>query len=271
MAARPILSVVSIIILAGGVVLQFFVVLSGVVNSSAPINNVYFLQASTAGISSNGNNPVPNPARWTYFATCGVRNGHNADCGKVTAAMPFDPVRNFGTETNVPAGLVQHPGTYYYLSRVMWAFYLIALFFAVVALLLGVFAVCSRLAAKFTGLVTIIALVMQTVTAALMTYVHLPHHGATLSADLCCSAWTVKGRDAFRKNGQNAQIGTYAYAFTWSAFACFLISTILFCVGGGREKTESSSGGYFGRKRSTRSRGSFRDSESGRRVKDEYD
>jgi hypothetical protein len=73
-------------------------------------------------------------------------------------------------------------------------------------------------------------------------------------------------------NGQDAKLGTYAYAFTWSAFACFLISTILFCIGGGKDKTQSSSsGGYFGRKRSTRSRGSFRDSESGRRVKDEYD
>jgi hypothetical protein len=176
MAARSILSLVSIIVLAGGVVLQFFVILSGVVNNSAPINNVYFLQASTAGISSSGNNYVPNPARWTYFATCGVRNGHNANCGKVNAAMPFDPVRNFGTQTNVPEGLIQHPGQYYYMSRVMWAFYLIALFFAVVALFLSVFAVCSRLAAKFTGLVTIIALIMQAVTAALMTYVHVLHN-----------------------------------------------------------------------------------------------
>ena len=86
------------------------------------------------------------------------------------------------------------------------------------------------------------------------------------------SAWTIKGRAQFRANGQAAQIGTYAYAFTWTPFVCFLIATVLFCIGGGGDKTQSSSsGGYFGRKRSTRSRGSFRDSESGRRVKDEYD
>jgi hypothetical protein len=86
------------------------------------------------------------------------------------------------------------------------------------------------------------------------------------------SAWTLLGRSAFRKNGQDAQIGTYAYAFTWSAFVCFLISTVLFCVGGGSGKSDTTrSGGYFGRKRSTRSRGSFIDSESGRRVKDDYD
>ena len=57
--------------------------------------------------------------------------------------------------------------------------------------------------------------------------------------------------------------------------ACWLIATILLCVGGtlgksdGYNRTQKTS--YFGRKRSTRSRGSFIDSESQRRVKDEYD
>lgn len=55
--------------------------------------------------------------------------------------------------------------------------------------------------------------------------------------------------------------------------AAFFIAMILFCVGGGVNKNESSSSkrSRFGRKRSTRSRGSFIDSESQRRVKDEYE
>jgi hypothetical protein len=56
---------------------------------------------------------------------------------------------------------------------------------------------------------------------------------------------------------------------------CFLVSTVLFCVGGSVGKEQSyQRTSYFGRKRSTkstRSRGSFIDSESQRRVKDEYD
>jgi len=87
------------------------------------------------------------------------------------------------------------------------------------------------------------------------------------------SAWTVIGRNAFRSAGQEARIGTYAYGFTWGAFACFLIATVLFCVGGSVGKNEPSRNAkksYFGRKRSTRSRGSFIDNESQRRVKDEY-
>lgn len=83
------------------------------------------------------------------------------------------------------------------------------------------------------------------------------------------------GHRAFKKNGQPAKLGIYGYAFTWAALACFLLATILFCVGGKADKTGGSGGkskgSYFGRKRSTRSRGSFVDSESGRRVKDEYD
>lgn len=56
--------------------------------------------------------------------------------------------------------------------------------------------------------------------------------------------------------------------------ACYLISTILFCMGGSGDRNDSyQKKSYFGRKQSTRSRGSFRDSdhESGRRVKDEYE
>lgn len=89
------------------------------------------------------------------------------------------------------------------------------------------------------------------------------------------SAWTVEARQAFRKNGQNAKLGTYAYAWTWSALACWIISSVLFCIGGGSGKDDSyQKSSYFGRKRSTRSsrsRGSFRDSESHSRVKDEYE
>jgi hypothetical protein len=61
--------------------------------------------------------------------------------------------------------------------------------------------------------------------------------------------------------------------FAWAIWACYFIAAILFCVGGSVSKSESSypKTSYFGRKKSTRSRGSFIDAESQRRVKDEYD
>jgi uncharacterized membrane protein len=59
--------------------------------------------------------------------------------------------------------------TYFYLSRFMFALYLVALFFAAVALLSGLLALCSRLGGYLSALTTSVALFFQTVAAALMT------------------------------------------------------------------------------------------------------
>lgn len=251
MAARPILGLSSLTILAGGILLQFLVILSGGVNGN-PENQIYFLEASNIGNIPNARNP----SRWTFFAVCGVdSNGRNANCGAAVPALPFDPPRNFHTQTNVPQLFI---GThhYYYMSRFMFAFYITALFFSVIALFTGLLALCSRLGGYISGLTTGVALFFQTLAAALMT------------------AWTVEGRNAFRSGGHSAKLGAKAYAFTWTAMACFLISSVLFCCGAvGRDHTRTTNRSFFGRKkstRSTRSRGSFLDTESQRRVKDDY-
>ncbi|KAF2433009.1 SUR7-domain-containing protein [Tothia fuscella] len=252
MGARPVLGLVSLLLIAGGIVFQFLVILSGAV-AGGPINQIYFLQTTTNGIS-----PQPrNPSRWTFFSICGVGdNGLNANCGAIVPALPFDPPRgnNFGTTNGIPDGLV---GThrFYYLSRFMFAFYIIALFFAVCALFTGLLALCTRLGAYLSGLNAAMALFFQALAASLMT------------------AWTIQGRNRFRSAGQSASIGIKAYAFTWSALACFLLATIMFCLGGrSKDKTYTSDrnrGGMFGRKKSMRSRGSFVGSERGG-VKDDY-
>jgi len=247
MAARPILGILALLILAGGILLQFFVVLSGGVNSK-PVNQFYFLEASNIANIRNARNP----SRWTSFAICGVGSGgHNTNCGDPVPALPFDPPRNFGTEQNVPHQFI---GTkhYYYLSRFMFAFYIMALLFSAIALFTGLLALCSRIGGYLSALVTGIALFFQMLAASLMT------------------AWTVQGRDAFRSNGHSAKLGVKAYAFTWTAMACFLASAILFCCGGALSGDATA----MRRQRSTRSarsRGSFLgDTESQRRVKDDY-
>lgn len=150
--------------------MQFFTILSGAVNS-APINQFYFLQAATTSIPD-----ARNPSRWTFFAVCGrdPSTGHNANCGAVVPALPFDPPRNFGTTDNVPGQFIG-THTYFYLSRFMFAFYLIALFFAVCALFTGLLAMCSRLGGYLSGLTVAIALFFQALAAALLTYVPLTH------------------------------------------------------------------------------------------------
>ena len=93
-----------------------------------------------------------------------------------------------------------------------------------------------------------------------------------IRANIRYSAWTVQARNAFRSSGGSASLGRYAYGFTWGAMACYLLATILFCIGGRVGKNEKyQKKSYFGRKGSTRSRGSFVDNESHHRVKEEYD
>lgn len=51
----------------------------------------------------------------------------------------------------------------------MFAFYIMALFFSVIALFTGLLALCSRLGGYLSGLTTGVALFFQTFAAALMT------------------------------------------------------------------------------------------------------
>lgn len=148
--------------MAGGVLLQFLTILSGGVNSP-PLNRFYFLEASTNGIPN-----ARDPSRWTFFAICGAENGRNANCGASVPALPFDPPRNFGTQEGIPEQFI---GTkqFFYLSRFMFAFYLIALVFGSIALLTGLLALVSRLGGYISSLTVSIALFFQSLAAALMT------------------------------------------------------------------------------------------------------
>lgn len=239
MVARPILAIISLILLAGGIVLQFFIILSGGINSD-PINQIYFLEATTNGIT-----PQPrNPTRWTYFALCGANDkDNNVNCGDPVPALPFSPRddSNFGTQRGLPGDF--DGNYYYYLSRFAWVFLLLALLFAAMGLATGLIAMCSRIGGYLSGMIVIVALFFQTLAAALYT------------------TWIVKGRDAFKSDGQDAKVGVKALAFLWTSMTCFFLSTILFCIGGavGRDKHNSSSakGSRFGRSKSKRSRGSF--------------
>ncbi|KAI9885048.1 MAG: hypothetical protein M1823_003147 [Watsoniomyces obsoletus] len=251
MVARAPLALVSLILTAGACLLLFLVVLGGT-RDRTPLDDIYFLRAETSGIGG-----APREARWTLWNACETENGRNV-CPSVRAAYPLDPPRNFGSDDDIPADFI---GTkkYYYLTRFMFAFILIALFFAVLSLFTGLLALCSRLGGALSGLLAAVALFFQTVTAALMTAAY------------------VMGRNAFRDGDREAYLGTKAFAFVWAAMACLLLATILFfsILATGRDTTTRSSSSRgrfaFGRKRSARDRGSFIESESQRRVvKDEY-
>ncbi|KAK5046942.1 hypothetical protein LTR84_007296 [Exophiala bonariae] len=243
MAGKGLFSLLSLILVAGGLLFMFFILLAGAIDH-APVDKWYLLQADTSNIPN-----APPISRWSYWNVCGVENGRTVcgeeDYSKVHPAFPLDPAshRTFDTDVNVPEDFVNHHGFYFLMTRFMFAFMLIALFFGAISLLTGLLALCTRIGSYLSGLLTLIAAFFQAINAALMTAAYL------------------KGRNNFRDNNQDSSIGQYAFGFEWAAFACFFLATILFCVGPSRkDKTASSGrGGFFKgrRSRSTRSRGSF--------------
>jgi hypothetical protein len=78
-------------------------------------------------------------------------------------------------------------------------------------------------------------------------------------------------RDVFVANGRDAQIGKYAFGFSWGAWTALLIASLLFCLGvRGGNSGGGGTGTRFGRRsRSQRSRKSY-DMGTRRQVKDEY-
>ncbi|KAK5656358.1 hypothetical protein OQA88_4738 [Cercophora sp. LCS_1] len=240
------LSLISMIFLAASLVMLWFVILSGLTNTS-PLNKTYFLRANTAGIT--GARPI---TQWTYFFICG---DGNRDCGSAHPALPIGYAWD-SDPSNAPEELVGGYGgdttsfTYWYLWRFGTVFYLITLFFMVIAFFSSFLACCGRLGSALSGLVAGTALLFNTVAVSLMT------------------ATFVKMRNAFIAEDRDAQIGAWAFGFAWGSWAALLISTILFCLGR-RSKNDAprtARRGWGFRRKNTHSRKSY----DGRRVKEEY-
>lgn len=90
------MGIVSLILIAGSLVLMFFVVLSGF-NSTTPLNKTYFLRADTSAVS--GARPI---SQWTYFYVCGA---DNTDCGRPVPDLPIGYAWIGGGE-GAPASLI---------------------------------------------------------------------------------------------------------------------------------------------------------------------
>ncbi|KAI2611856.1 SUR7/PalI family-domain-containing protein [Hypoxylon sp. NC1633] len=251
--ARPntYLAPLSLIFLAGSLVMLFFVILSGLTRTS-PLGQTYFLSAATDGIT--GARPV---TQWAYFYICGA---DNQDCSAAAPAPPLGWAWS-ANPSNVPAELAgPHGGNttsqyYFYMWRFGWVFYLIALVFAVLAFFAGFVACFGRLGSAIAGLVSLTALFFLTIAVSLMTAVF------------------VKMRNAFLANGRDASLGRYAFGFSWGSWAALLIATVLFCVGirgAGGDASYGGSGRRWGRQRSVRSHRSYDMNGNGRRVKEDY-
>lgn len=155
----------ALVLLAGSLVLLWFVILSGVVHT-APLDRTFFLRADTSGIT--GARPI---TQWTYFYTCG---DGNLDCGKASPDPPFG--KAWGSNpSNAPEELVGNHGSnttsakFFYMWRFGWVFYLLGLFFSTITFFTGFLACLGRLGAAISGLMCIFSLFLTTVGVSLMT------------------------------------------------------------------------------------------------------
>jgi hypothetical protein len=170
--------------------------------------------------------------------------------------------------------------------RFGWVFFLLAMFFEVLAFGAGFLALCSRLGSALTGLISLVALVFLTVAVSLMTYVPpplppspvlFPSSAKMHRTDRVChdSATFVKMRNVFVSEGRDASIGKWAFGFGWGAWAALLISTVLFCLSRRKRSDAAAVAPVAARPRRVwpwqrKNTVASRHSYDGRRVKDEY-
>ncbi|KAG6039351.1 hypothetical protein E4U41_002852 [Claviceps citrina] len=231
-----------LIMLATSMLFLFFIILSGV-DESTPLNKTYFLRANTAGITG-----AREWSQWTYFYICG---DNNLECTNAKAGMPFGWAWASGAQ-NVPDGLGGSHGDgttsskFFYMWRFGWVFILITVFFETLAFFSGFLACCGRLGAAISFFIASFALVCHAVASSLFT------------------ATFVMARNRFQSAGRDASLGRYGFGWIWGSYAALLIATVLFALGIRGDKSRAGGGGgMFRRRQSTRSY-------EGRRVKDDY-
>ncbi|APA08932.1 hypothetical protein SS1G_02763 [Sclerotinia sclerotiorum 1980 UF-70] len=280
-SARPFTGIISLVLIGASIMFMFFVILGGITQTT-PLDKTHFLRADTSSIA--GARPV---SQWNYFRVCGEGN---TDCGSSVPDLPFGYAWVGGGDGAPSSLLGSHAknttsSSYYYMWRFGWVFYLMGLFFTVFAFFTSILALCSTLGSFIGAWLTMVGLFFFSIAASLMT------------------AEFVKARNRFREAGINASLGRYAFGFTWAAWACLALATILLCIGGATDSSRRASrrasrgsfvpaapvtsagtdtatedGGRFTFYRKQRERraareapgSSFERNESQRRVKDEY-
>jgi len=201
---------VPFILQAGAVVLLFFVILAGV-TYTVPLNETFFLSADISSFHTGIDSPS-GFGQWTLWGICGATtDGKNVNCGTHHAAYPFDPSANFNGSSSVPAYFYANQHYYYYTSRIMFAFFLIAVSFAVFSLFSSLLALCSRIGSAVTSVFAMAACVFDIIAASLMTAVF------------------VQGRDHFQDAGITASLGVKAFGFAWGSVGCLLFASFGFC------------------------------------------
>lgn len=196
MLLRRFLTLVPLLLLAASSFMLILINVSGATTDNSFLNRFYFSSVTTT-----------EETRWTMYALCAPVGDGKVYCSSKKPAYPFLPKDNFGEDV-VPAEFVKNRNTYFYLLRVGYAMFLLALPFAVLSLLP---VLCSCFLAGFisaflASCVVGSALFFSVLGAAFKTAAH------------------VKGTNAFKKAGYTASLGTLMFVLMWMTVAFLLVS-----------------------------------------------
>lgn len=199
----------ALILISGSIVLMLFVILSGVRNIP-PFSKTWFLQVNSSGITGSEHALT----QWTYLFICGARN---QNCGSPVPALPIGYAWPGGSQ-DVPKNLLGSFAKnttskyFYFMWRFGWVSYLMALVFASAGWIVAIVSVWTRVGIGISGLLITSGFFWHSIAASLMTTAF------------------VKARDSFHQIGVDANVGSYAFGFTWGAWIALLLSMILLCL-----------------------------------------
>ncbi|PVH16048.1 uncharacterized protein CXQ87_003911 [Candidozyma duobushaemuli] len=187
------------VLIAGSTVMLLFINLSGASDNSVFLNKFYFSKAT-----------VKFERRWTMYAMCTPYGDGQVQCTKKSPAYPYDPSRNLGA-SHVPEEFDKNQKTYFYLSKIAYSMFLLALLCSILSLLPVTISCCACtgfLTGFFASFVIGGALFLDILACSLQTAAH------------------VKGVNAFKKAGFSASLGTPMFVCMWLSVGTLFVAWV---------------------------------------------
>ncbi|ODQ82791.1 hypothetical protein BABINDRAFT_5703 [Babjeviella inositovora NRRL Y-12698] len=223
---RRLFTFVPILFLAGSALLTFLIILSGATHGSF-LTKLYWIQADTSSITSTTSADFAT-SRWTSNGICNVDGGSVIGCIK-KPAYPFSPEDNFGDSDTLPSGFVTSRKTYYYLTRFAYAFWIVGLFFTLVALLGSFGLLCGT--GRIIGFLSVFSVFIAFIFIA--------------GASSFQTSAVVLGHKQFKDASMSPKYGVKLLAFAWTSTFLLIVSLFSLCCAscfGGR--SSRSKGAY---------------------------
>lgn len=201
---RQLLKPVSLILLLGSMLTLILTLITGSTNKSI-MSRFYWLETDCSGYPGA---PISGRCRWTSYNLCGVSSGKNSGCTSRSAAYAFSPKDNFSNTRNVPRPFINSRNKFFYMSRIGWAFEIVALFFLLCATLVFFVYALGFMKWLFWPFY-ILAFLFVATSAAILTAAY------------------VIGKKDFNNAGNRTTIGSRAMSTLWITVGAMLFNLFL--------------------------------------------